>query len=200
LLKILNTLIIFIKNPELGKVKTRLAATVGDEKALSIYKQLLQFTQNLSLSLELNRVLFYSDELIVEDDWSNNFFKKNVQNGNDLGMRMKNAFQKTFLTSKKAVIIGSDCAELTSEILQSAFDSLEKYDFVIGPAADGGYYLIGMNYFEPSIFENIEWSTNSVLTKTLEKINSLNKNTFLLPTLRDTDNEEDWKKIKHLLV
>jgi uncharacterized protein len=200
LLKILNTLIIFIKNPRLGKVKTRLAATVGDEKALSIYKQLLRFTQKLSLSLELDRALFYSDELIVADDWSNDFFQKNVQQGNDLGERMKNAFEKVSLTSKKAVIIGSDCAELTSEILQNAFDALEQNDFVIGPAHDGGYYLIGMNSFEPSVFENMKWSTAEVLPQTLEKINLLGKKAFLLPSLSDTDNEEDWKQIKHLLV
>ncbi len=200
MLKILNTLIIFIKNPKLGKVKTRLAATVGDEKALSIYKQLLHFTQKLALSLKVNRALFYSDELISEDDWSNDAFQKNVQEGNNLGERMKNAFQEVLQTNKKAVIIGSDCAELTSEILQNAFEALEKNDFVIGPAKDGGYYLIGMNYFEPSIFKNIEWSTDEVLPKTLEKINSLGKNVFLLPALSDTDNEEDWKNIKHLLV
>ena len=200
MLKILETLIIFIKNPQLGKVKTRLAATVGDENALYIYKQLLHFTQKLSLSLKVSRALFYSDELNLEDDWSNDAFQKNVQEGNDLGARMKNAFQKVFLKSKKAVIIGSDCAELTSEILQNAFDALEKNEFVIGPAKDGGYYLIGMNYFEPSVFENIEWSTDEVLPKTLEKIKNLGKNVFLLPALSDTDNEEDWKKIKHLLV
>lgn len=200
MLKILETLIIFIKNPQLGKVKTRLAATVGDEKALSIYKQLLHFTQKLALSLKVNRALFYSDELILDDDWSNDTFQKNVQEGNDLGERMKNAFQKVLQTNKKAIIIGSDCAELTSEILENAFEALEKNDFVIGPAKDGGYYLIGMNYFEPSVFENIEWSTEEVLPKTLEKINSLGKNVFLLPALSDTDNEEDWKNIQHLLV
>ncbi len=200
MLKILETLIIFIKNPKLGKVKTRLAATVGDEKALSIYKQLLHFTQKLALSLKVNRALFYSDELILDDDWSNDAFQKNVQEGNDLGERMKNAFQKVLQTNKKAIIIGSDCAELTSEILENAFEALEKNNFVIGPAKDGGYYLIGMNYFEPSVFENIEWSTEEVLPKTLEKINSLGKNVFLLPALSDTDNEEDWKNIQHLLV
>lgn len=196
----MTTLIIFIKNPKLGKVKTRLAATVGDEKALSIYKKLLDFTQKLAISLPCERLLFYSDEIETNDNWSNIFFQKNKQHGNDLGERMKNAFQKTLLTSKKAVIIGSDCAELTKEILENAFDALEKNDFVIGPAEDGGYYLIGMNYFEPSVFENINWSTEEVLPKTLEKIAHLERKVALLPTLSDTDNEEDWKKIAHLLM
>ena len=196
----MTTLIIFIKNPKLGKVKTRLAVTVGDEKALSIYKKLLDFTQKLAISLSCERMLFYSDEIEINDNWSNVFFKKNKQHGNDLGERMKNAFQKALLTSKKAVIIGSDCAELTKKILENAFDSLEKNDFVIGPAEDGGYYLIGMNYFEPSVFKNINWSTAEVLPKTLEKIAHLEKKVVLLPTLSDTDNEEDWKKIAHLLM
>ena len=196
----MTTLIIFIKNPKLGKVKTRLAVTVGDEKALSIYKKLLDFTQKLAISLPCERLLFYSDEIETNDNWSDIFFQKNKQHGNDLGERMKNAFQKTLLTSKKAVIIGSDCAELTKEILENAFDALEKNDFVIGPAEDGGYYLIGMNYFEPSVFENINWSTEEVLPKTLEKIAHLERKVALLPTLSDTDNEEDWKKIAHLLM
>ena len=195
----MDTLIIFIKNPKLGKVKTRLAATVGDEKALSIYKQLLDFTRNLAISLSVERMLFYSDEVEIEDNWSPIFFQKNKQQGDDLGERMKNAFHTTLLTSSKAVIIGSDCAELTKEILENAFEALEKNDFVLGPAEDGGYYLIGMNYFEPSIFENMEWSTDEVFSKTVVKINELNKKATFLPMLSDTDNEEDWKKIKHLL-
>ena len=196
----MDTLIIFIKNPKLGKVKTRLAATVGDEKALSIYKKLLDFTRKLAISLPVERMLFYSDDVITDDNWLPVFFQKNKQHGDDLGERMKNAFEKVLLTSKKAVIIGSDCAELTKEILENAFDALEKNDFVLGAAEDGGYYLIGMNYFEASVFENIEWSTDEVLSKTVEKINDLGKKVAFLPTLSDTDTEEDWKKIKHLLT
>lgn len=195
----MTTLIIFIKNPKLGKVKTRLAATVGDEKALSIYKKLLSFTQKLAISLPCERMLFYSDEIEANDDWSNVFFQKNKQYGNDLGERMKNAFCEVLLTSKKAIIIGSDCAELTKEILENAFEALEKNDFVIGPAEDGGYYLLGMNHFEPTIFENINWSTAEVLSKTIEKIARLEKKVAFMPTLSDIDNEEDWKKIVHTL-
>ena len=195
----MTTLIIFIKNPKLGKVKTRLAATVGDEKALSIYKKLLGFTQKLAISLPCERMLFYSDEIEANDDWSNVFFQKNKQYGNDLGERMKNAFCEVLLTSKKAIIIGSDCAELTKEILENAFEALEKNDFVIGPAEDGGYYLLGMNHFEPTIFENINWSTAEVLSKTIEKIARLEKKVAFMPTLSDIDNEEDWKKIIHTL-
>ena len=195
----MTTLIIFIKNPKLGKVKTRLAATVGDEKALSIYKKLLSFTQKLAISLPCERMLFYSDEIEANDDWSNVFFQKNKQYGNDLGERMKNAFCEVLLTSKKAIIIGSDCAELTKEILENAFEALEKNDFVIGPAEDGGYYLLGMNHFEPTIFENINWSTAEVLSKTIEKIARLEKKVAFMPTLSDIDNEEDWKKIIHTL-
>jgi glycosyltransferase A (GT-A) superfamily protein (DUF2064 family) len=83
---------------------------------------------------------------------------------------------------------------LTSDILKEAFGLLNNHDFVIGPAQDGGYYLIGMNAFEPSVFENMEWSTETVFKKTIEKIKVLNKRYALLPTLSDIDYEEDWLK------
>jgi uncharacterized protein len=195
----LKAIIIFIKNPVLGKVKTRLAATVGDEKALAIYHQLLLHTQKITSSLDAQRLLFYSDHVEKNDDWSSILFEKKVQNGHDLGERMKNAFAETLSKNQKVIIIGSDCAELTTAILDEAFLSLEKNDFVVGPAVDGGYYLLGMNYFEPALFDDIVWSSDAVLEKTIEKIKNLNKNVAFLPQLNDTDNEEDWLKIKHLL-
>ena len=188
-----NALIIFIKNIEKGKVKTRLAATVGDEKALKIYQALLEHTRKVASNANADRYLFYSSHL-EKDDWSELDFQKRIQSGNDLGIRMANAFEEIFKKHKKAVIIGSDCASLTSEILNQAFELLTKNDFVIGPAQDGGYYLLGMSQFMPSVFENIEWSTGSVFEKTIENIGLLDKNYALLPELSDIDYEEDWVK------
>ena len=107
---------------------------------------------------------------------------------------MKDAFEKIFQSHHKVVIIGSDCATLTNSILDDAFEKLGSNPFVIGPAIDGGYYLLGMNQFTSEIFDNIEWSTSNVLPKTIEIIQNLGKNYYLLPELSDIDTEEDWKK------
>ncbi len=195
----MNGLIIFIKNPIKGKVKTRIAATTGDEKALAIYQQLLNFTCGLTKKIECKRFLFYSDFIEKNDDWDNDFFEKNTQHGDGLGDRMKNAFAFIFSKNiKKVLIVGSDCAELNEKIINDAFYALDKHDFVLGPADDGGYYLLGMTSFEPTVFDNITWSSSEVLSKTIENIEHLDKNYFLLPVLSDTDTEEDWLRVKHL--
>lgn len=188
-----KALIIFIKNIEKGKVKTRLASTVGDDKALQIYQALLNHTREVATKVSATRHLFYSNR-IEEDEWSKNDFEKYIQKGEDLGIRMANGFKKAFEKNDKVVIIGSDCASLTPQIVNQAFEKLEENDFVIGPAQDGGYYLLGMNKFMPSVFENIEWSTESVFEKTIQNIEYLNKKYDLLPTLSDIDYEEDWLK------
>lgn len=187
-------LLIFIKNPEKGKVKTRLARTVGKDKALQIYLALLGHTRNIALSLEVERYLFYSNFVDKQDAWSNEGFQKEVQQGQGLGERMTNAFKMVFENHSKVVIIGSDCASLNSEIVKKAFEKLDNFPFVIGPAIDGGYYLLGMNTFQATVFENIEWSTEAVFPETIKKIEDLEQTYYLLPELSDIDFEEDWKK------
>ncbi len=189
-------LIIFIKNPVKGKVKTRLAATVGDDKALDIYKILLQHTRRIAMEVDVVRLLFYSDAVVLQDDWPVSHFHKHTQKGNNLGERMAHAFATAFERHKKAIIIGSDCAALTSAILEGAFAKLDSHDFVIGPATDGGYYLLGMRRWVPTLFEHIEWSTSTVFTETLKKISNMGGTYALLPTLSDVDNEADWEKAK----
>ena len=155
-----NTLLIFIRNPQLCKVKTRLARTLGDEEALRIYHVLLKKTRVTALACEADRFLFYSDFVDEQDDWSPAFFQKKIQRSGDLGVRMEFAFQQAFESgADKAIIIGSDCPELTSETLHHAFDLLDTKDFVLGPVPDGGDYLLGMNTFEPFDCFNIELST-----------------------------------------
>ena len=107
---------------------------------------------------------------------------------------MKNAFQFVFQTHSKVLIIGSDCASLNRKILNDAFHKLEDFPFVIGPAMDGGYYLLGMNKLYPEVFENIKWSSKEVFSETLENIQKLNKSVYLLPELSDIDTVEDWQK------
>jgi len=187
-----TALLIFIKNAEKGKVKTRLASTVGDEKALKIYQALLGHTRKVASAIDTQRFVYYSSFVEENDDWSTTDFYKKVQTGGSLGERMKNAFQAAFLKHQKVLIVGSDCPTLIPDILETAYRQLDQHDFVIGPAIDGGYYLLGMSYFEPSLFEGIPWSTIEVLPMTIEKINDLDKEFYLLPTLSDVDYEEDW--------
>lgn len=187
-------LIIFIKNPELGKVKTRLATTVGDRKALQLYNLLLEHTRSISSGTPSNRYLFYSRFVNHYDRWNRTQFEKHLQTGPDLGTRMKNAFEQVLLYENRAIIIGSDCASLSTQILDEAFQALQQHDFVLGPALDGGYYLLGMNQFYPTLFDDISWSTHEVTNQTLEKIRQLKKSVHLLPSLSDIDTEEDWNK------
>lgn len=185
-----EALIIFVRNPVQGRVKTRIAATIGDENALAIYKHLLQYTKQIVSFLDVTKHVFYADELNGNDLWDGN--EKYLQTGNDLSDRMKNAFNCVFAKGySKVIIIGSDCFELTPSIIDSAFDYLDESDIVIGPAKDGGYYLLGMSTPHPYLFENIQWSTNRVFNETLGIIRENNLSISLLPELNDIDEEKD---------
>ena len=187
-----KAIILFTKNPELGKVKTRLAKTLGDSKALEIYKKLLLHTQQIVAPILVDKFIFYSEEKIEKDAWSNEIYYKKVQKGFDLGDRMKNAFQELFeLNYNSICIIGSDCFELNSETINDAFKSLKNNDIVIGPTFDGGYYLLGMNKLHSHLFENIVWSTETVFEETIFKIEKNNLSKEILVKLNDVDEEID---------
>ena len=189
------TLLIFIKNPELGKAKTRLAQSVGDERALQIYQALLGHTRSIAQQVPAQRMLFYSSFIDGEDQWPLTHFDKYLQASGDLGTRMTMAFEQAFEQGGGPVlIIGSDCAQLTADIIQQGITSLAENDFVIGPAEDGGYYLIGMQHFRPEVFQAIEWSTEQVFAQTQAIIEQHGWSLALLPTLSDIDYEEDWEK------
>lgn len=191
-----NALIIFTKNPVYGKVKTRLAATIGDDNALQIYKQLIQRTYSITYQLTVYKIVFYSDKIEVNDIWKHGYSRL-LQYGNNLGKRMMNALNYMFQNKySKAVIIGTDCAELSKEIIEEAFQKLDEYDVVIGPATDGGYYLLGLKKMPKELFKNIQWSTNSVLQTTIERCNTNNLSYFLLKELHDVDEEKDLQYMK----
>lgn len=189
----MNTLILFIRNPQIGKVKTRLAATVGEEEALNIYQFLLDHTRRIALEVEALRMLFYSENIATNDGWDEAFFEKYLQHHGDLGERMYHAFQKAFDTgAQKVVIAGSDCPELEASILNEAYTLLDSHDVVLGPSYDGGYYLLGLKTPAPELFENMVWSTETVLSETLTRLKNTGKSCALLPVLNDIDTEEDW--------
>ena len=190
-----KVLLIFIKNPEAGKVKTRLAKSIGDDKALQVYKELLEKTISVAKRTDVRRQVWYSSFIDYEDEITTDKFEKYLQSGSNLGERMKNAFQQVFEEGvERAVIIGSDCPSLNKKIVKNAFDRLKEKDLVIGPSEDGGYYLLGMNRYYETLFEDIEWSTESVLESTLQKAESNRLKVFQLPILNDIDNLEDLKR------
>ncbi len=195
-----HLLMVFVRNAELGKVKTRIAKTIGDRKALKIYKELLRHTFETIEPLTCTKAVFFSNNTPDYINDLNCSHLKFLQNGDDLGEKMKNAFQQGFGNNfQSIIIIGSDNYELTPQIIQKAFDSLKDSDIVIGPAFDGGYYLLGMNKLTSELFENINWSTDSVFNKTIRVIESLGFNYKVLEPLNDVDNIEDVKKYADLL-
>ena len=192
-----KALIIFTRNPELGKCKTRLAKTVGDESALDIYKYLLKHTAVISKEIKADRYVFYSEKIIKEDLWDSNIFRKKLQKGDDLGERMLNAFSELFeMGYEKATIIGSDLLDLNSELMNDAFSILDHNDLVIGPAKDGGYYLLGMKNLYPNLFIHKDWGTSTVLKDTLTDLQ--NSNVHLLKELNDIDTFEDMQQYSEL--
>ncbi len=202
-----EALLIFIKNPELGKAKTRLAATLGDKKALEIYHYLLAHTRQVSLDLPVKRKLYYSSFIDKNDLWSNSAYDKYLQDQSpDLGQKMYSAFLENYNEGiPRALIIGSDCLDLTPEILTEAYNLLSKKEAVIGPAKDGGYYSIGFNFERmgkesihalQKLFLNKSWSHEKVFSEAISAFQELEIDYFEMPTLSDVDLEED---IKHLL-
>ena len=191
-------IMVFVKNPELGRVKTRLAKSIGDQAALETYKILSKHTSKIISEIDSDQLIFYSDKIQDNDVWTATNCKKQIQTKGDLGQKMLAAFQYGFsLGYQKILIIGSDLYSLRLKHIESAFEQLENYDVVIGPALDGGYYLLGLNFIIPKIFKQKQWSTSSVLKETLSDLKEFNVN--LLEPLNDIDTYEDLKKEPQLL-
>ena len=184
----------------LGKVKTRLAATVGDVAALEIYRELVAYTHAVCDEVKADKWLFFSDELIASEKTSYQHYHYATQSGKDLGARMLQAFTHCFDQGyEKVLIIGTDCAELSSEVLETAYKALDKHEVVIGPAADGGYYMLGMRHLYADLFAAIPWSTDQVLYLTEQALQKQRVSYQKLAVLSDIDNENDWNQYKHLI-
>lgn len=182
-----SNLIIFARPLVHGKVKNRLAAQVGHKKALEVYEKLFNHTMNVAVESKFPFTIYYSDPFNHRDPDSK------VQLGRDIGERMANALELELTNQKKDKIclIGSDCLEITAEIISDAFTQLEHFDVVLGPAKDGGYYLIGLKQPNATLFESIDWSTSKVLAQTLRKAQALGLSVHLLPELADVDTASD---------
>ena len=193
-------IIVFLKNFQKGHVKTRLAHTMGDEKAMSIYRELCDYTIQVVRQTGLPCSFYFSDYIDEgylhqsQIDLGSGKYRTTVQSGKDLGMRMYRAFRDALTTSQGAIIIGTDCPYLDRRALLEAENLLhsDQTDVVIGPAYDGGYYALGMKSLR-DIFHGIHWSTSEVLDQTVDRIREQNLRYIKLPVLADVDLETDWR-------
>ncbi len=194
-----RVVLIFVKNLIHGKVKTRLAATAGNDVAFSVYKELLQYTNEITKNIIADKIVFYSNEIEDQDIWSDEIYDKQIQMGNDLGERMQNAFAYAFKKGyNQIVIIGTDCPDLNAALIMDAFAYLNNHDVVIGPAEDGGYYLLGMKTHYTVLFQNIIWSTGDVFDETIAICKNSKISYSLLPVLHDVDEEKDLIHLKKM--
>ena len=190
-------LLVFCKNPVLGKVKTRLAASIGEQKALDIYQALLQKTAQVLFDVAIEIQLYYSSYIDDNDIFQKNSITKKVQSGDDLGIRMANAFNEGFSTHSPIVIIGTDLWTLNVLDIQKAFEAFKTHKTVIGPSADGGYYLLGLQEFIPNLFEEKKWGSPTVLTDTLNDLKK--EDVYLLEEKNDIDTYNDLKDHPELM-
>ncbi|HET8828999.1 MAG TPA: TIGR04282 family arsenosugar biosynthesis glycosyltransferase [Pelobium sp.] len=196
-----EAIIIFLKYPELGRSKTRLAATVGDKNALKVYNELLNHTYLITKDLNADKYLFYDKFSGNKMPWGDDLYFTAYQKESDLGGRMHDAFEQLFAKGyQRILIIGSDCFELGQNIIEGALEALKTNDVVIGPAKDGGYYLLGLNKTIPQLFTNIPWSTDEVFQMTTNILESLGIQYATTPTLSDIDTIDDLpQELKNIL-
>ena len=189
-----NVLLYFVKYPTPGKVKTRLAKTIGDEEAAKLYRDLAE--KNLSVIAPLYQKEIFDLAVVFDPPEKGNDFKRWLslscgylpQCGEGLSERLTYAFREAFQRGGKRIMaLGSDTLNLTPDIIEDGFESLNYKDVVIGPAKDGGYYLIGLSSFQPKLFEGIAWSTSEVSSQTYKLIRQLNLSYQTLKQLDDLD-------------
>lgn len=193
-----NCLIIFTRKPEPGKVKTRLAAGIGKENALAVYKYLLKHSSKITKSVNADKQVWYTPEIQFNDCWDDAIFEKHLQPDGDLGKKMKMAFNFAFdYNYKHVVIIGTDVLDLSEKLIDHAFELLEFYDVVLGPATDGGYYLLGLKHMIESVFEHKSWGTSEVFRQTMNDLKT--KHVAVLEYKNDIDYAEDLDHHPELL-
>lgn len=187
-------LIIFVKAPRPGAVKTRIAQTAGAERAGAIYRELVETVLNNLSSIRHTQLRFSPDDALSEvTPWLREDWKTDVQGDGNLGARLQGAFASAFANgAERVVIVGSDCPNVKTRDIRAAWKELKSYDLVVGPAVDGGYWLIGLRAPQPELFRDIAWSSDQVLAQTLQRAKSLGLRIQLLRILNDIDTEEDW--------
>ncbi len=192
-----SCVLLFAKPPIKGTVKTRLAEDLGDEHALRIYKSLFSFVVRRVNDGDYDKIVYWAQPYSLKDSVLPKNFLAYIQQGTDLGERLKNACYHASLYYDKIIIIGSDCPFVSTELIEKALKALTQNPVVIGPTYDGGYYLIGMDQFYPQLFNKIAWSTNQVFSQTLDNIKKASLVGSILQTFYDIDTQNDWERFKH---
>lgn len=194
-----NCLAVFIKYPEEAKVKSRLAKTIGNTLAKDLYICFVEDILDRFSNDKFDICICYSPDDKEQEikEWLGKYYQYQLQEGKDLGEKMKNAFLTLFKNYSNVLIIGSDSPDLPTGYISKSFEQFQTTGSVIGPADDGGYYLIGFNKnnFLPDIFQNIEWSTDSVFKNTMEIFKNNNHNISILDYWYDIDEFKDLERI-----
>jgi rSAM/selenodomain-associated transferase 1 len=197
----MNVLLLFVKYPEPGSVKTRLGSTIGMERAAEVYREFAQSAFMIAAALTRNLTKVYvwfapgGDPSAVRSWVGYQRFVYEEQQGDSLGDRMRHAFREAFGEgATNVVILGTDIPEITASIVDEAFAALQRHDVVLGPSTDGGYYLLGMRAPGCDLFEGVPWSTSEVLAITLRRLEQQRVSFALLPELSDIDTEEDYHR------
>lgn len=192
-----SRLCIFARTPEIGRVKRRLAADIGDEAALAAHVHLVERTLDECLSADWESELWLAGSLdaLGVRRWGDEYrVPLRAQHGTDLGERMHHALTVSLAEAEKAVLIGCDCPAIDRSYVRLAFEALSESDVVIGPAADGGYGLIGLGVSRPSLFRDITWGSDAVLTETLSRAADEGLTIRLLDGIYDVDTVADWRR------
>lgn len=201
-----SELLIFSRYPVPGKAKTRLIPALGSKGAAQMHRRMTEYVVSMARSTYIPNskigfrvtVHYTGSQLKDFRAWLGSDLQYKTQPSGDLGQRMQDAFKATFTAGINNIIgIGTDVPELSSAILLQAHQNLEDHDIVLGPAADGGYYLIGMNSFHPELFTGIDWGTERVYRQTLEICTCLGLRIAELPILNDIDRPEDLDTLRN---
>ncbi|MFW8601197.1 TIGR04282 family arsenosugar biosynthesis glycosyltransferase [Desulfobacterota bacterium M19] len=194
-----DAIIIFIRSPVPGLVKTRLIPALGAQGAADCQRRMSEQTVRRVRELKRYRTIdiqihYTGGKTEMMAAWLGDDLNYHPQRGNDIGCRMTAAFQQAFAAgSRRIILVGSDCPALTAAILHSALNKLKRLDLVLGPAMDGGYYLIGLNRPCPTLFTEISWGTSKVFAETLKKAEEQSLSIGHTDTLYDIDRPEDLR-------
>ncbi len=199
----MNALILFVKYPTPGRVKTRLGRTIGMELSARLYRMFAETSFAIADELSKNSTRVYvwfapGGEASAIQSWvGREHFVYAEQRGDSLGDRMRYAFQETFRQgATNAVILGTDIPELEGSLVAQAFETLQQYHAVLGPSTDGGYYLLGMAAPGHDLFDGVPWSTPEVFPATLRLLEKHHATVAFLPTLSDIDTVEDYIRFR----
>jgi rSAM/selenodomain-associated transferase 1 len=197
---------VFLKRPEPGAVKTRLARTIGDAAACELYRQLVSDTLEWASELPRTRLVVFFSPRDAADDCSallpvGSDAELVPQRSGHLGTRMSAAFDELLRHDcERAALIGTDCPLLDRANIEQAYRNLARHDLVLGPADDGGYYLIALRRPRPTLFHRVPWSTSAVLARTLARSRSAGLQHHLLPALSDIDTAADLAPLATALL